>query len=54
MEINKALQEAGAEAIREAKEAGLDIHYIRDGIIYKESPEGKEEIIGTVVKYRRK
>jgi len=50
----KALEEVSAKSIRESKEAGLDIHYIRDGIIYKESPEGREEMVRRVAKFRRK
>ncbi len=43
----KAAKNAGRNAIRTSKALGLDITYIKKGIIYKETPDGKLIVVGT-------
>jgi hypothetical protein len=44
----QAGRDAGRDAIRTSKEHGLDVTYINNGIIYKESVDGTKEIIGRI------
>lgn len=42
----KAAKKAAKNAIRTSKALGLDITYIKKGVIYKESPDGDVIIVG--------
>jgi hypothetical protein len=45
-QAQKMFSEAGLFAIRDAKERGLPITYVRDNKIIKEYADGSEEILG--------
>lgn len=45
-QLIKAAKNAAKNAIRTSKALGLDITYIKKGIIYKETPDGKVIILG--------
>lgn len=43
--LTRLAQEASRKAIKEAFQAGVAIHYIAEGKIVREYPDGKKEII---------
>ncbi|MFY8025782.1 MAG: hypothetical protein ACOVNO_10555 [Sediminibacterium sp.] len=42
----KAAKDASKNAIRTSKALGLDITYLKNGIIYKETAEGELKVVG--------
>lgn len=42
----KAAKDASKKAIRTSKALGLDITYLKNGIIYKETAEGEIKVVG--------
>lgn len=42
----KAAKDASKKAIRTSKALGLDITYLKNGIIYKETAEGELKVVG--------
>jgi hypothetical protein len=43
--IVAAGERAAAEAVRQAKVNGLNIHYIEDGCLIEESPDGSRKVL---------
>jgi hypothetical protein len=46
--IVAAGERAAAEAVRQAKAHGLNIHYIEDGHLIEEAPDGTRTVLKTV------
>lgn len=46
--IVAAGERAGAEAVRRAKAHGLSIHYIEDGYLIEEAPDGTRKVLKAV------
>lgn len=43
--IVAACERAAAEAVRQAKANGLNIHYIEDGFLIEEAPDGSRKVL---------
>lgn len=43
--IIAAGERAAAEAMRQAKANGLNIHYIEDGYLIEEAPDGRRKVL---------
>jgi hypothetical protein len=48
--LKKVAKRSAKKAIRESKALGLTIKYLKNGILYSESPEGIKEVIQRPVK----
>ena len=46
--IVAAGERAAAEAVRQAKAHGLNIHYIEDGYLIEEAPDGKRTVLKAI------
>jgi len=48
-ELSLLAKGASAQAIAEAKALGLDITYLHDGVVYRESADGKRVVIKRII-----
>jgi len=48
----RAGRKAAAQAIRTSKALGLTITFMKDGVLYRENPDGTKEIISTKTKIK--
>jgi hypothetical protein len=51
--LSKIAEESSAQAVREAKALGLTVTYLENGVIYRESADGKREKVMTIEKKKK-